>query len=112
MSAGNLSVDSTGVGTVLLALGMVDKGNTLTEVPLSLSSTVNTLKLDKGGLRALEVLTTLVSEVASLNVKTIKKEKELDIIHRKCHRTESCFQTALMNSTLIIISMTVHIGER
>jgi hypothetical protein len=63
------------VGSVLLALGTVDKGNTLAKVPLGLGSTVHALQLDDGGLGALEVLATLVAEMTSLDVKT-KEYKE------------------------------------
>lgn len=58
------------MGSILLALGTVDKGNTLAKVPLGLSGTVNALQLDDGGLGGLEVLTTLVTKVTGLDVKT------------------------------------------
>jgi len=71
MSTGDLSVDGAGMSTVLLALGAVNIGNTLTKVPFGLSSTVHSLQLDKGSLGALQVLSTLVAKVAGLDVKTI-----------------------------------------
>lgn len=78
MSTGNLSIDGTSMSSILLALGTVDKGNTLAKVPLGLSGTVNALELDDGGLGGLEVLTTLVTEVTGLDVKT-KGEGGLDM---------------------------------
>lgn len=71
MGTGHLSVDGTAVGAILLDLGTVDKGNTLAEVPLGLFSRVHALELDNGGLGALQVLTTLVAEMASLGVETL-----------------------------------------
>lgn len=70
VGTGDFSVDGTGLGAVGLAGGAVDKGDTLTEVPLGFCGTVDALQLDDGGLGGLKVLTTLVSEVACLHVKT------------------------------------------
>lgn len=75
MGAGDLPVDGTGVGAVLLALGTVDEGDALAQVPLGLGGGVDALQLDDAGLGGLQVLTTLVAQVAGLNVQT-KEEGE------------------------------------
>lgn len=79
MSTSDLAVDGAGVGSVLLALGTVDKGNTLAKVPLGLGSTVHALQLDDGSLGGLEVLATLVAEMTGLDVKTkARTEDEIE----------------------------------
>lgn len=75
MSTGDLSINSTGLASVLLAGGTVNEGNALTEVPLGFGSAVDTLQLDDGGLRGLEVLTTLISKMTGLDVETKKMSK-------------------------------------
>jgi len=82
MGAGHLPSDSTGVDPVLLALGAVDKGHTLPQVPLGLSSRVHTLQLHDAVLGALQVLSALVTQVASFDVETMVEMISLDLSRR------------------------------
>lgn len=76
MDAGDLAPNLAGLAALLVSLAAaVDKGNTLAQVPASLLGAVHALQLDETGVRLLSVLATLVSQVASLDVQTVRRRR-------------------------------------
>lgn len=70
MGTGDAAPDAADLGAVHLALGAVNEGNTLAEVKLGISSSLDTLDLDKGDVGALVALSALESKNTTLSVKT------------------------------------------
>lgn len=74
MGAGDAAPDAADLGAVDLALSAVDESDTLAEVELGVSSSLDTLDLDEGDVGALVALSALESKNTTFSVKTIMLE--------------------------------------
>lgn len=70
VGTGDATPDAADLGSVDLALGAVDKGDTLAEVELGVGSSLHTLDLDERDVGALVALSTLESKNTTFGVKT------------------------------------------
>jgi len=71
VGAGDAAPDAADLGAVDLALSAVDESDTLAEVELGVSSSLDTLDLNEGDVGALVALSALESKNTTFSVKTM-----------------------------------------
>lgn len=76
MGSGNLSPNSTGLGSIDSLLGTVDESNTLTQIGTSFKLRRDVFEFEDGSGGGLGVLGTTVSHMTSLNKESEMSRKE------------------------------------